>query len=142
MKAQTKSALLLFATLLVGVLIGGFGASALHNKRMEEIRTTFERRGSISDMYEEVIQPTDEAQRTQIRAVLEQSETRFRSVRKECGEQFSASRDSMRTNLNALLTPDQQTRLDEWLERDRDLRGRGRRDGRRDRRPREESPRP
>ena len=135
--------MLLFATLLVGVLIGGFGASALHNKRMEEIRTTFDRRGGISDMFEEVIQPTDDAQRTQIRAVLEQTEARFRAGRRECRDLFMASRDSMRADLNALLTPAQQARLEKWLERDRDpFRGRGGREGRRNRRPHDDSPRP
>ncbi len=143
MKAQTKSALLLFATLLVGMLIGGFGASALHTMRMEEIRSTFDRRGGMTNMFIEVIQPTDEAQRAQIRAVLEESETTFRAMRRECGAHFAASRDSMRTRLNALLTPAQQTRLDEWLKRDRDpFRGRSGREGRRDRHPRDDSSRP
>ena len=133
MKAQTKSAWLLFATLLVGVFIGVFGTSALQNRRAEQIRDTFERRGGIIAMFEEVIQPTDEVQRAQIRAVLEQTETRFRDARHECRDHFIAARDSMRADLNALLTPGQQARLDEWLKRDRDpFRGRrGKPDGRR-----------
>ena len=135
MKAQTKSAWLLFATLVVGVLIGVLGSSALQNRRAEQIRETFERHGGMTDLFEEVIQPTDEAQRAQIRAVLEQTETRFRDARRECRDHFVAARDSVRANLNALLTPDQQTRLDEWLKRDRDpfRRRRGGPDGRRGR---------
>ena len=137
MKARTKSAGLLFATLVVGILIGAFGASALQNRRAEQIRSTFEERGRITDMFVEVIQPADEAQRVQIRAVLEKAEARFREGRRECRNLFAADRDSMRADLNALLTPDQQTRLDEWLSRDRRSRnghrGRGGPDGRRDR---------
>ena len=135
MKAQTKSALLLFATLLVGVLLGVLGASTLHSRRVEQIRSTFERRGGITDMFEEVIQPADDAQRTQIRAALEQTEVRFREIRRECRDQFVASRDAMRADLNPVLTPAQQPRLDEWLKRDRDpfRGGRGGREGRRNR---------
>ncbi|MFQ5569222.1 MAG: hypothetical protein ACE5G0_06080 [Rhodothermales bacterium] len=118
MNARTKSIFLLFATLVVGLLVGGFATSALHNQRLERIRNLSSRGGFI-DMMDEVIQPTSETQRTQIHAVLERSEARFSEARNECRVRYAAARDSMRAELAPLLTADQQTRFEEWLARDR-----------------------
>ncbi len=133
MKARTKSALLLLATLGVGVLIGALAASAVLNLRLDQLRALRER-GGFTQRVEEVIQPQDEAQREAIHAVLERSHNRFRRAQQRFFAEFSANRDSLRAELAPLLTPDQQARLDEWFARDRrGRRERGRSD--RDRRP-------
>jgi len=123
MKIRTKSALLLVATLLVGVLTGAMGTSALHNKRLKEIRD-LGNRGGLTSWVEDVIGPVDETQRVELRAVLERSEARFDEARHRCRGFYVASKDSMLTELVPLLTPAQQTRLDEWLARDRERRDR------------------
>jgi hypothetical protein len=141
MKAQTKSALLLFATLLVGILLGALGNSTLQNRRVEQLRQTFERRGGFVDMVEHILQPESEAQRAQIRAALEKAETRFNEDRRTCRASFSASSDSMRAELLPILTPDQEARFETWLKRDRrSNRGRNGPDGRHDRKPGETRP--
>lgn len=118
MTAQTKSALLLVATLVVGILIGAFATSAVINNRMEELRSLRERRG-FSDRMIEVIQPRDDAQRTAIEAVLERSHARYNRARSAFGEDMRAVRDSMETELLPLLSEDQKARLEEWANRDR-----------------------
>ena len=128
MKVRTKSAWLLLATLVVGVLLGALGASALQNRRTEQIRETRER-GGIWRMVEEVIRVEDDAQRAEIRAVVERAEIHFSAQRQICGDSLAASRELMATSLRAVLTPEQQSRLDGWLNRDR---GRRRSGGRHD----------
>lgn len=118
MKARTKSTLLLVATLVVGGLVGAVSTGAIVNHRLEELRTMRNPKG-FSDKLEHVIEPTDDAQRAQIHAVLERSEARFSTAGHTCGGLFRTAADSMRTELDPLLTPAQQTRLDEWLAKDR-----------------------
>lgn len=118
MTTRTKSALLLFVTLVVGMLLGVLGASALQNRRAEKIRDTRERGGMVRLM-ETVIQPVDEAQRAQLRAALEKSEDRFNVARRNCREILGAQRDSLLADLDLLLNPDQRERVREWFSRDR-----------------------
>lgn len=117
MTTRTKSALLLFVTLAVGMLLGVLGASALQNRRAEKIRDARER-GGVVRLMENVIQPVDEAQRAQLRAALEKSEDRFSAARRECRENLGAQRDSLLADLDLLLNPDQRERVREWLSRD------------------------
>ena len=118
MKARTKSALLLIATLVVGVLVGAVTTGSIVNNRLDELKA-MRSRGGFTGMLERVIEPTNEAQRAQIRAALEGSEARFSEALRECRGFHSAARDSMRADLDSILTPAQQTRLDQWLSRDR-----------------------
>ncbi len=118
MKARTKSALLLVATLVVGLLVGAVTTGSIVNHRLDELKA-MRSRGGFTGMLERVIEPTDEAQRAQIRAVLEGSEARFSEALRECRGFHIAARDSMRADLASVLTPAQQTRLDQWLSRDR-----------------------
>jgi len=118
MKARTKSALLLIATLVVGLLVGAVTTGSIVNLRRDELKA-MRSPGGLTGMLERVIEPTDEAQRAQIRAVLEGSEARFSEALRECRGFHSAARDSMRADLDSVLTPAQQNRLDQWLSRDR-----------------------
>ncbi len=118
MKARTKSALLLVATLVVGLLVGAVTTGSIVNHRLDELKA-MRSQGGFTGMLEEVIKPTDEAQRAQIRVVLEGSEARFSEALRECRGFHIAARDSMRADLASVLTTAQQTRLDQWLSRDR-----------------------
>ena len=118
MTTRTKSALLLFVTLGVGMLLGVLGASALQNRRAEKIREAREHGGMVRLM-ETVIQPVDEAQRAQLRVALEKSEDRFNAARLGCHEILGSQRDSLLADLDVLLNPDQRERVSEWFSRDR-----------------------
>jgi hypothetical protein len=123
MTAQTKSALLLVATLVVGLLIGAFATSAVLNNRLDQLRSLRERSG-FSDRMMEVIQPRDDAQRIAIEAVLERSHERYNRARRSFGEDMRVVRDSMEAELLPLLSEEQTARLEEWANRDRDSRRR------------------
>ena len=118
MKARTKSSLLLLGTLVMGLGVGALATGAVMNTRLDQLKR-LRSPGGFTERMEEVIQPTDEAQRAEIRAVLDRSHERFHTAWKECGTRFTALGDSMRAELEPLLTPEQQTRFNEWMERDR-----------------------
>ncbi|GIV61965.1 MAG: hypothetical protein KatS3mg044_0831 [Rhodothermaceae bacterium] len=118
MKARTRSALILVVTLLVGVALGALGASALYNHRLEKLRE-LGRPAGFSMHLERVIEPVDEAQRQQIRDVLEDAGRRLSTLRRAHQAEYRAVIDSTRAALDSLLTPAQKERLERWLERDR-----------------------
>ncbi len=118
MNARRKSLLLLVATLVLGVLLGASGISVLQNRRVAQLRQAREI-GGMMRIVESVIQVEHEAQRNQIRAVVEDSEDRFRDARRTCGEMFQVQRDSMVANLKTVLTSEQQAELDNWVNRER-----------------------
>ena len=70
-------------------------------------------------MLERVIEPTDEAQRERIRAILEEAGTRMSELRREHFTELKTVIDSTRARLDSLLTPEQKARLEAWFARDR-----------------------
>ncbi len=126
MNVRAKSAWLLFATLVVGIALGVLGASTLQHRRVEQIRETRER-GGVTRFMERVLETEDAALNANARRAIEEGEERFRRIRAQCGDSLNAARNSMMAELDTLLTPEQQERLEHWQQRTR----RGRRDSRR-----------
>ncbi|HEX8747903.1 MAG TPA: hypothetical protein VF717_11945 [Pyrinomonadaceae bacterium] len=61
----------------------------------------------------------NEQQSTQIRAILEQTRDEYRQLRAEVRPRYDAVRQSARTKIRALLTPEQQQKFDSKMaERD------------------------
>ncbi len=119
MTARTKSALILLVTLAVGILIGSLATSAVINHRMEQL-AELRRPTGFSLMLERVIRPQDEAQREQIRAILEEAGARMAELRRSHFTELKAIIDSTRARLNPILTPEQRQRLETWFSRDRE----------------------
>ncbi len=137
MKPRRKSLLLLVTTLVLGVLLGASGTSVLQNRRAAQLRMAREI-GGMMRMVEGVIRVEDEVQRSQIRAVVEDSEDRFRDARRTCGHLFQTQRDTMVASLRTVLTSEQQAELDDWVNRElgdqhRSSRRNGKRSDRRNR---------
>lgn len=126
MNVRAKSAWLLFATLVVGIALGVLGASTLQHRRVEQIRETRER-GGVTRFMARVLETEDAALNANVRRAIEEGEERFRRIRAQCGDSLNAARNSMMAELDTLLTPEQQERLEHWQQRTR----RGRRDSRR-----------
>ena len=124
MQARTKSALFLFGALLVGGLIGALLTSAVINNRVEELQA-LRMRGGPGLFLERIIDPVDEAQREQIRAILSEQNERFIELRLYTAQKHLEFMDSTRQALSEVLTAEQQARLRKWAEEDR-LRGRRR----------------
>ncbi len=116
MKARTKSALILLATFLIGGVVGALISGAVVSQRLENLeglRTGFPR------FMERIIEPGDEVQAAQIRAILGHTGQRIGSLRRAYYAELSSVVDSMRQQLYPVLTDEQKARLDAFFTRDR-----------------------
>ena len=112
---DTRAALLLIGTLLLGVLLGALGNAALIRHRNDEVRELRRPPGFVAHM-EDIIQPRDNAQREQIRSALEATALANDTIIHSANEHLRAALDSMRARLAPLLDPAQRARLDEFAQ--------------------------
>lgn len=114
MTASTKSALMLFSTLLIGMLLGSLITGAVNNRRMRSLAEMRSARG-LAIRFEDMVRPENEEQREEIRAVLDQAAPKFAAVMLESRERMRSLRDSVRAELDPLLTEEQRERLEEGM---------------------------
>ncbi|MES2177668.1 MAG: hypothetical protein V4550_07355 [Gemmatimonadota bacterium] len=110
MTAGTKSALLLGATLLVGMVLGAAGAGSLDRQRRERLGG-MGRPPGLARHIEEVINPRDGAQAEQLRPIIQRAAERNQLLIRRTNDELRASIDSMRAELDPLLDADQRDRL-------------------------------
>lgn len=122
MTTRSKSILIIAGTLLIGLVIGALGAGAVIGSRIDQFER-MRRPGGIPAMIEQAIAPTDEAQRRKIALALDSLDARQSRLREYTVVRHTAIFDSLRGDLDSILTPEQRTRLDEWETRDRGPRG-------------------
>ena len=79
MQIDTKAAVMLFVTLVLGIALGALGAGALSRQRNEQVQQLRRAPGFVAHM-EEVIQPRDSAQRAMIQPVLTATAARNDSI--------------------------------------------------------------
>ena len=110
MRIETKSAVILLATFLLGGLVGLLATGAIAQRRASRIHELRER--GFAMQFERLIEPRDEAQREAIRAVLSAASERNREIMKGAHEEIRASLEEMREELEPLLDEDQRERLE------------------------------
>ena len=106
-RSRLGAAGLLIATFVFGALVGGAATSLAdregHRTRGNHPRPSYvERLGADLDL-------TD-AQKDSVRAVLERHQPAMDSLRESIRPQFQSERQAIRTQINALLTPEQQAK--------------------------------
>lgn len=111
MRARTKSLLILSATLLIGIVLGGVISGAIVNRRLQHL-TELRRPGGFAFFLEHAIQPEDEAQAEAIHNVLERMGPRFHEILERSHTEMEALRDSVRAELDPILTEEQKKRLE------------------------------
>lgn len=121
MTERTRSATIIVATLVLGIVIGALGASAIISSRVDQFRR-LRAPGGPRGMVEEVIRPTDEGQRARVAAALDSMAARLDRLRTTTMEQHTTVMDALRAELQPILTAEQLQRFDNWREHDR---GRG-----------------
>ena len=111
MNVKWKSAFIIIATLVIGMLIGVFLAGPLMHRRVE--RRHKDRGPEIfTQMMERVIQPT-EGQQEAVQAVLEEYSIRLEELNEGFRTQMVTTIDSLKGDLDPLLTDEQKARLEE-----------------------------
>jgi hypothetical protein len=115
MKTNTKTALIIIGTLLIGIVIGALGSGLVVHKfatRMAEMR----HREIFVERIVELIDPTPE-QEPKVRDILTRHAEKFSELAEGFHEDASALLDSLRSELAPVLTEEQKARLEERRER-------------------------
>jgi hypothetical protein len=125
MSVKWKSFFIIVATLVIGILIGTFLAGPVLHRRVERRHRD---RGPemFTQMMERVIRPTAEQQEA-VHAVLEKYSMRLEELHESFGTEMMSTIDSLKADLDPLLTEEQKARLKE--RHDRLERYKGRRPG-------------
>ena len=114
MSPRTKSVLLLLATLIIGLVLGALINGYFVRQRLARIGD-FMNPAAFGGRIEEVVQPTSDEQREAIRRVLDSAAPRAVDIMRESRSRMRALNDSVRSELEDILTPEQMQRLDERM---------------------------
>ncbi len=116
MKPRVRSVLLLTATLLIGMVLGGLLRTSLFDGRMKRMHSLRTEEGFVGS-YLETIQPADTAQEAAVRAILSSAASEIvgsvRANREYIGQRFEA----MRQSLYPLLDDEQRARVEQRARR-------------------------
>ncbi|HDL18620.1 MAG TPA: hypothetical protein ENH29_06165 [Bacteroidetes bacterium] len=121
MNMKAKSSIILFLTLVLGIFIGILIDRTLAHQSFEKRIAKYRARGTFSHMFERIIEPDkeniDPEQHQKIKTILEKySEKIYRHGRKS-RQEMSAIMDSLRMELDPILTAKQKARLQHRFER-------------------------
>ena len=130
MSSGTRSAAILIATLVIGMVLGALGFGAYQRHRFRDA-LSLARPAHFTAGIRRAIAPIDETRRAEIAAVLRRIDERMRANRIARNRERRAQLDSARAALEPLLTEDQRRRLRRHLERHKRMvrRGAGRHHG-------------
>ena len=124
MTMKSKTWIILIFTLLIGIVLGVFLDRTVmkfrFQKRFKEVRQP---RG-ITRMLEDLIQP-DETQYKAVKDILEKYSKRLHDQREKSFQQMDVVMDSLRAELDQILTDEQKARLKQDMERMKQRRERG-----------------
>ncbi|MEO8624413.1 MAG: hypothetical protein ABI625_25250 [bacterium] len=119
MNVTRSAALLLLATLAIGIVLGTLGAGALRPRLETPPPLPGQpgargpgRPGGFAEHMQDVIAPRDSVQAELVRAIVERTAARNRAIIEELNQTLRASVDSMRGELAPILTADQRDRLE------------------------------
>lgn len=121
MTAKTKSIAIIIGTLVVGIIIGSLATGAIHSQRVAEFQALRNDTG-LTRFLERVIEPTDEAQREQIRAILNASARQQLELRRSIVLEHRQLFEDLQEDLAEILTDEQKQQLRRWMEDERQRR--------------------
>ncbi len=115
MQTRAKSAFLLLAVLVLGIVIGILVSGVLVNRRMERIAGLRTGPG-IAHLIERAVEPESEEQRARIRDVIDAAAPRFAEVFQRTHEEMRLLSDSVMSELSGILSSEQMEDLKRHLE--------------------------
>ena len=110
MKMETKTVLIILGTLIIGMIIGALISGAFTRHRIGRFMSMREP-GRLSAHVERIIDP-DESQRELVREILSKHAERFLEIHSQFEGEMMALRDSLRKDLDPILTDEQKERLE------------------------------
>ncbi|HEY0024326.1 MAG TPA: hypothetical protein VGB24_15525 [Longimicrobium sp.] len=124
LKVETRSALILLCTLLLGAALGGVGTGALVQYRASRVEK-MRRPGGFSAHMHEIIQPHSAAQWDSLLPIVQVTAGRNERIQARTRVQMKAALDSMRRELAPLLDEAQRRRLEAFARTARPPKGHG-----------------
>ncbi len=112
MTDRTKSALLIVATLVIGMVLGSLVTGAIANRRFDSLA---EARGRMSAFFADAIEPESEEQAEAIRKVLDGAAPRFKEIFEATRGEMKRLSDSVMAELDPILTDAQKERLEKRM---------------------------
>ena len=116
MNAKTKSILILLSALILGILLGIVIDRTIIEYQMRQRFFRFARPGMERMILERIIQPTQE-QKAQIGFILQKYGEKFRTLRFNTRKETRALMDSMRQEIDPILTKKQKEEIWKNMER-------------------------
>lgn len=116
MNVRAKTTLILIFTLLIGLLLGVFLDRTIMRFRFQRRFSEVRQPRGITRMFEHLIRP-DESQYQSVKNVLEKYSRKLHEHREKSFREMNAVMDSMRTELDQILTDEQKARLKSEMER-------------------------
>lgn len=110
MKMETKTVLIVLGILIIGMIIGALITGAFARHRVGRF-TSMREPGRLSARVERIIDP-DESQREAVREILRKHSERFQEIHSQFEGEMLALRDSLREDLDPILTDEQKERLE------------------------------
>jgi hypothetical protein len=126
MRARVKAGVMLFATFVLGGIVGALGAGTVAQRRLGPPPPPREGGPPMGfvELVEDILQPHDSVQRATVRPLLEATDRRNRAIVDDARVSMHASLDSLRASLATILDPEQLEAFDEMVRRQgRDRRG-------------------
>lgn len=118
MKPKTKSALVLFTTLILGVAIGVMAWSTYHNREVARARS-LRTQGALSEVVSDAIGDMGVEQRALVLEIVKGVEDELTDLFHLTFRTRTTMLDSMREELNPILSEQQIDRMDAWFDRNR-----------------------
>jgi hypothetical protein len=115
-KVETKSAVVLLVTLVLGLILGALATGAAARQRVDEL-TRLRRPPGFAAHMREVIQPHSDAQWDSLRPIVEATGRRNDEIRRNMQRELRAELDSMQLRLRPLLNGEQRERLEDFARR-------------------------
>ena len=127
MNIRIKTAFIIIATLIIGIIFGALLSRAYMHHRIRRVFTMVNPNRSMT-FFEQAISPTP-GQLEQIRKIIKKHTKNVAELQKNLRDGMDSSFESMRKELDSVLTPEQKKRLERlmrgrrpWPRRDRRLR--------------------
>ncbi len=115
MTTRSKTTFIILGTLIIGIVVGSLGSGMLRERRVEKFDRMRPQQRFVEVM-ENIIKP-DKAQREEIEKVLEKRFEHIAQIRERHELEMMSAFDSLRVELNALLTAEQLKRLEDHFEK-------------------------
>lgn len=107
---RRKAQLVIGLAFLLGAATGGLATYLFYNQRPQPVL-------SVTDVANELGKRVglEAPQRVQVEEILTESRKQYKQVREQMRQQNQTVREATRAQIRTILSPDQQSKFDEWV---------------------------